>query len=304
MNKFGFLTILFALVPLVVTGCMPGGGGGSDDRDDDLLSNEFEAQIGSDPDNADTDGDGFDDGHEYVNYFSPTKDDDHPYTNSDYPRGPLPDSDTWSAMKDEAEADEDMGRGWAPGNFSKNFDVIDQYGDSLKLKRFFGEVIVIDVSAEWCPPCRVAAMTWEDEWHELGPEGSMFFTLLGDGLSNGDSEAARWAEWPTGEFDGGDHPYGHPSQYGEDPTQVITAAIVEDGSLDDTAREISDPLIGQTGGYPTFAILGRDHTIRSVASGAGPGTMEMVRELVEEERPEVDYPLPENVDEIRDAYAD
>lgn len=305
MSKFATLFGFLALVPLSLTGCTgSGGGGGNDgpDADGDLLSAEFEELIGTDPNNADSDGDGFEDGEEYVNYFSPTKDDDYPYTNADYPRSALPDPEAWAAIKEAA--DEDMGRGWNSGEFTQSFAGLDQYGDSLLLKRFYGQVILVDISAEWCPPCKAAAVTFEEEWQELAPEGVMFFTLLGDGINPGDGDAIadRWAQWPTGEMDGENHPYGHPSQYGLEVGLEITAAIMEDGTNDETEQELSRPWLNQTNAYPSFILIGRDHVIRDVASGAGPGVMEAVWEIVGEEAPEVDYPLPENVDEIRDAF--
>ena len=73
----------------------------------------------------------------------------------------------------------------------------------------------------------------EEEWQELRHEGVMFFTVLGDGLSDADSDATRWAQWPTGEWNGDSHPYGHPSQYGGEEGPAISAAIIEDGMDED-----------------------------------------------------------------------
>jgi len=300
-----YLSLIIGLMTtsLVLAGCIaPGGRGNSNDPDGDMLSSDFEATIGTDPDNADSDGDGFEDGEEYVNYFSPTKDDDSPYTNPDYPRGPLPDSDAWAAIRDEAS--EDMGRGWDRDEFTKSFAAVDQYGDTLLLKRFYGDVLLIDISAEWCPPCRAAALTYEEEWQSVVGEGVMFFTALGDGINSGDgnAQAERWAQWPTGEFDGSAHPYGHPSNYGGEVGPPITSAILEDGTNDDTEQEVSRPWLNQTNAFPTFILIDRNHIITSVQGGSGGDLLQAVEELAAEERPEVDYPLPENVDEIRDAF--
>jgi len=297
MTTYIRLSLTLMIVPVLLAGCVP-----DPDPDGDLLTTEFEESIGTDPENADTDGDGFEDGEEYVNYFSPTKDDDFPYTNADYPRGPLPSSDAWDALRDEA--DDDMGRGWDVDEFTKSFAGVDQYGDSLLLKRFYGEVILIDVSAEWCPPCRAAALTFEEEWHEMIGEGVMFFTVLGDGLSDGtnDADADRWSQWPTGELDGGSHPYGLPSNYGGEIGPAITSAILEDGLNDDTAQEISRPWLDQTNSFPSFILIDRNHVITTVQGGTSGDPVGVAAEMAAEARPEVDYPLPENVDDIREAF--
>lgn len=300
MKTFSSLSLTLMIAPLLLTSCIVVRGGADGDPDGDLLTTEFEESIGTDPDNADSDGDGFEDGEEYVNYFSPTNDEDFPYTNADYPRGPLPDSDAWSALREAA--DEDMGRGWDVGEFTKSFAGVDQYGDTLLLKRFYGEVLLIDISAEWCPPCRAAALTYEEEWQSMVGEGVMFFTVLGDGLNTDDADASRWEQWPTGEFDGGAHPYGHPSNYGGEVGPAISSAILEDGLGDDTAQEVSRPWLDQTNAFPTFILIDRNHLITTVQGGTSGDTMEVVAEMAAEERPEVDYLLPENVDEVRDAF--
>ena len=295
------LTSLAILLTLSACGPRAGGSSGSSDNDGDLLSNDFEESIGTDPDNADTDGDGFEDGEEYVNYFSPTKDDDYPYTNADYPRTALPNSEDWDALREAADADEDMGRGWDEGEFSKSWAADDQYGDNLLLKRFYGQVVVIDISAEWCPPCRAAALTFEDEWQELKDHGVMMITVLGDGLSSADSIADRWAQWPTDEYDGNNHPYGSVGQYGGTPGEPITAAIIEDGTDDPTEQDVSRPWLNQTNAFPSYVVLDRNHVIQSIQAG-GSVPMGLIEELAAEDYPEVDYPLPDNVDEIREAF--
>jgi hypothetical protein len=43
------------------------------DSDNDILSDKFELEIGTDPENPDTDSDGYTDGEEYLNYTDPLK---------------------------------------------------------------------------------------------------------------------------------------------------------------------------------------------------------------------------------------
>ncbi len=181
-----FLLLLLSTGLMATMGCVPttGGGGGNGgtgdpaiddpdgDLDGDLLSNSFEATIGSDPENADTDGDGFEDGLEYVAFFKPWAEDDFPYTGG-YARGPTPPGSRW----DEITADD----GWDEGDVSGSWTTEDRFGETIRLKRFFGQVVMLDFSAEWCPPCRQAAETLEEEWEDRVDNGFTVIQLMLDG---------------------------------------------------------------------------------------------------------------------------
>ena len=107
---------------------------GTQDTDGDGLTDAFEARIGTDPDDRDTDGDGFEDDEEHLNYFFANDPTDFPYQ-GDYPRGPIPTSVA--------------GEGWGQGQVSNNWTVIDQYGEALQLHRFYGNVVVVELAADW-----------------------------------------------------------------------------------------------------------------------------------------------------------
>jgi hypothetical protein len=108
--------------------------GGDPDPDNDGLTSTFEASIGTDPFDPDTDGDGYEDGLEHLNYFFANDPTDYPYI-GDYPRGPIPASVS--------------GQGWSEGQISNNWTHEDQHGQDLQLHRFFGNVVVIELAAEW-----------------------------------------------------------------------------------------------------------------------------------------------------------
>ena len=104
------------------------------DSDGDGLTDAFEESIGTLPNNADTDGDGFEDGEEHLNYFYANDSSDFPYA-GDYPRGPLPSTIS--------------GQSWSEGTVSHNWTLVDQWGEELQLHRFYGNVIVVELAADW-----------------------------------------------------------------------------------------------------------------------------------------------------------
>ena len=133
------------LVGFVLASCgNPRRGGGDDDDDDDDddvtdtdgdgLTDAFEETIGTDPEDVDTDGDGYEDGDEHLNYFFANDATDYPYV-GEYPRQPIP----------ESVASSGAGVGLVPPNWTSP----DQYGQDLQLHRFYGNVVVIELAAEW-----------------------------------------------------------------------------------------------------------------------------------------------------------
>ena len=126
------------LLPACSSGGRGGGGGGDGDTptdtDGDGLNDDFEDRIGTDFENPDTDGDGFSDSEEHLNYFFADDETDFPYF-GEYPRGPIPRSVD--------------GDGWSLGDVSDNWTGVDQYGEELQLHRFYGNVVVVELAADW-----------------------------------------------------------------------------------------------------------------------------------------------------------
>ena len=104
------------------------------DSDGDGITDAFEESIGTDWTDPDTDNDGFEDGEEHLNYFYANDSSDFPYA-GDYPRGPLPSTIS--------------GQGWSQGSVSNNWTLVDQWGEELQLHRFYGNVIVVELAADW-----------------------------------------------------------------------------------------------------------------------------------------------------------
>jgi hypothetical protein len=59
-----------------------------------------------------------------------------------------PDNSWHHVMDDEIPADLG-GSGYGQGNIANNFTMIDQFGDDVELYQFYGQVIALDVFAEW-----------------------------------------------------------------------------------------------------------------------------------------------------------
>ncbi len=243
------------------------------DTDEDGFMDAFEDQIGTDKELADTDGDGTADAIEYLTFFSPRSDDDKPYTGN-YPRGPLMSTDDWNAHKEEE------GSSWnEEGEISKGWIHDDQHDQELKLKRFYGNVILVDLSSEWCGPCRAATETLEEKYQARKDQGFLVVQVLMDNMTgDGPPDTEGWIE-----------------EYG------LTFPV-----LSDFDREVADRYVPAGGGWyiPNFTIIDRNHELETWYSltsgfdGGEEGLWEHIDELLDEPAPEIDYPLPDNAADL------
>jgi len=107
--------------------------GDSDQDGDGLLASE-EEELGLDPELADTDGDGYDDGEEIDGNTDPTDPSDHPYTGG------------WAI----GDCRNDItGTGTRKGDIAANFAKTDQYGDTLRLHDFCDRAVLLVGAAFW-----------------------------------------------------------------------------------------------------------------------------------------------------------
>jgi peroxiredoxin len=263
----GSLAFSFALL-LSLPACDPRGGGGGDDgssdADGDGLTAAFEVLIGSDPENEDSDGDGFSDAYEQLTYFDATNDEDFPYEGN-YARGPLMNGDDWDAYTADA--------GWDEGEISEGWGLEDQNGEEIKLKRFFGSVILVDLSAEWCGPCRAAAATLREEYEPRKADGFVILQLLIDGLTYTDPpDAERWVDDVN-----------------------VTHPVLEDEDEEKAQHYV--PWGGEWY-IPNYTLIDRNHEIVSWYVAGGEPNWDDIDDLLDEDRPEVEWPLPENADAL------
>ena len=91
----------------------------------------FEDEWGTDPNNPDSDGDGYLDGEEVDEGADPLDAGDYPYAGG------------WSL--DECRKSIES-TGDQLGDIVNNFELVDQYGQTLKLHDFCGRAILLEVS--------------------------------------------------------------------------------------------------------------------------------------------------------------
>ena len=201
---------LLALVaiPLALVACTggPGGNDGPDpssDNDGDGLTWAEEQELGTDPDLADTDGDTIGDGDEATYGTDPILADTDgegwddgeevdagtdPLNPHSWPHG----TGQWPNLEGTVEFD-DSAIGW--GEVLPNFTLEDQYGGEVELYAFSGAVVLIDMSAGWCGPCRSEAKDAQELWLEHADDGFIIIhAMIDDDV--GDAPTTEWLmEW-------------------------------------------------------------------------------------------------------------
>ena len=231
-----------------------GGGGGADDDDSapgddddstplggpdgdgDGLPDDFEEEIGTDPDDEDTDGDGHDDGDEVYGYADPTDPSDHPYAGG-YARHPRPD--------DLAQAN----TGYSPGLVAPNFSLVDSYGEEVELWDFYGDVILIVTCAYWAGPCRAVEEEAQARFEQRASDGFIQMTLWGEGASNGAPASAQdLVDWRDG--------FGSTYPVLTDPQWAAGSGYEQDG------------------GIPTFSIIDREMRVVTRDGGMNAGLID------------------------------
>jgi peroxiredoxin len=67
------------------------------------------------------------------------------------------------------------------GNIAVDFTAKDQNGNNVSLYDYSGKVILVDMSADWCGPCRNEATHLEDLYDEYRSQGFQIITILTSG---------------------------------------------------------------------------------------------------------------------------
>lgn len=203
------------------------------DADGDGLTDAEEADLGTDPDNADTDGDGFDDAAEVEAGTDATV--------------------CWSVPEGwpqcQALADGVSAEGWSMDQIVPSFPMTDQFGNEIESWDFYGMVTIVDISAGWCGPCRSAAPGLSAFYDAHAAEGIMAVQLMIDDNSN------------DGQITDPDFVTDWTNEYSINFPVTTDDGFEYEGNYYNTAyAELSISGV-YNGGIPFFAVLDRDHRL-------------------------------------------
>ncbi len=244
--------LLFLVSAAVLSAC-------NADADGDGLTWAEERDLGTDPDEADTDGDGLTDGDEIHSVgtdalMSDTDGDGYddgaelaegsdPNNGFSWPEGDC----RWPDFSDEAAAAGVEGEGWAFGEVMPNVTFIDAHDGELDLHQYWGFVVVLELSAGWCNPCRAVAEEAEEFFQEFKDRGFVLIHILMNGNVDGEpSDKAFLEEWA------GDYGLTFPVTRLDDPP-TYTDPLRTAGTM--------------SGGIPNFIVLDRDLRIDFQTAG-------------------------------------
>ncbi len=101
---------------------------------------------------------------------------------------------TWGLIK--------VGRGPVNQGMAPDFTLINFDGETLTLSELRGQVVIINIWASWCPPCRDEAPYLEQTWRKYKDQGVVF---IGVDYVDTDVEALAYiAEFDITYFNGPD----------------------------------------------------------------------------------------------------
>ncbi len=143
--------------------------------------------------------------------------------------------------------------GFGLGETPPDMCMTDQFGNDVSLWQFYGQVILLDISAEWCAPCQELATEVDHTWKDYEDQGFMYLTILTEDQNSqipGVEVLEKWAE----DFD-------------------ITAPVLSD------TEGYRNQLV-PTGAYPRLMLINRNMKIS--IDNVTPANDENIRAKIEE----------------------
>jgi thiol-disulfide isomerase/thioredoxin len=148
--------------------------------------------------------------------------------------------------------EETVEEGFRVGQTPLDLRMKDQKGQDVSLWQFYGKVILLDVSAEWCAPCKLLAEETEHTFQDYREDGLMYLTLLAE------------------------------DEFSQLPNQEILEDWANDFAI--TAPVLSDtidhrPQLVPTGAYPRLILINQDLKIEK--ANITPAEDAKIREEIE-----------------------
>ncbi len=150
-----------------------------DDESDGLTHGE-EADLGTDPTRANTDGDGWSDGDEVHGNTDPNLDSNHPNTGG-WPIGACRDSVVSTST--------------SVGAISDDFVLVDPHGENLHLHDVCDKTVLLVSAAFWRASCQAEADDLEGEYQDDKDDGFIAFTRIAENASSQPPPEADLQDW-------------------------------------------------------------------------------------------------------------
>lgn len=212
------------------------------DVDEDGLTNGEESDIGSDPELADSDADGFADKEEVDGGYSPIWEFSHPFEEGDYLIGNCPvhpDQDI-AGPTGTGEYDTMSWDAYQEGDVLANLINYDAFDQEVSVYSFCGNYTLVTQSAEWCGPCQDLASVMQDDQTEIRESYPNFgyYELLYQDNYGAVPDASVLRSWKRA--------------FGLDGIPIVAPE-------DNTSEEMS--WINASGGIPATLLLAPDMTV-------------------------------------------